>query len=320
LAWATLSSPTIDEAAVGHPSKHQAQNLTSPMPPIFLLAATDLAASPSWPQVAAVAAGVVVGLSLGLTGGGGAIFAVPLLVYWIGVDPPTAVAISLVTVAATAAVGAVERWRYGQVEIPTGLLFAAAGMLTAPLGSWLGSRIPEQPLLVAFAVLMLVIAARMWQKARNVEERLPPAAVAAGSGPACRRDPEGKLRITSRCATVLALVGLAVGLLSGLFGVGGGFLIVPALVTFAAMGVPRAVGTSLFVMTLVGLSAVMAQVAAGREIPLGIAGGFVAGSIPGLFAGSAIGRRLTGPLLARVFAIAIVVVAAFVIARELLAT
>ena len=288
--------------------------------PPLLLAATDLAVAPPWPPLAAVAAGVAVGLSLGLTGGGGAIFAVPLLVYWIGVDPPTAVAISLVTVAITAAVGAVERWRYGQVEIPTGLLFAAAGMLTAPLGSWLGSRIPEQPLLVAFAGLMLVVAARMWQKARNVEERLPPAAVAAGSGPACRRDPEGRLRITSRCATVLALVGLAVGLLSGLFGVGGGFLIVPALVTFAAMGVPRAVGTSLLVMTLVGLSAVMAQVAAGREIPLGIAGGFVAGSIPGLFAGSAIGRRLTGPLLARIFAIAIVVVAAFVIARELLAT
>jgi uncharacterized membrane protein YfcA len=286
--------------------------------PPLLLAATDLAVAPPWPPLAAVAAGVAVGLSLGLTGGGGAIFAVPLLVYWIGVVPPTAVAISLVTVAITAAVGAVERWRYGQVEIPTGLLFAAAGMLTAPLGSWLGSRIPEQPLLVAFAGLMLVVAARMWQKARNVEERLPPAAVAAGSGPACRRDPEGRLRITSRCATVLALVGLAVGLLSGLFGVGGGFLIVPALVTFAAMGVPRAVGTSLFVMTLVGLAAVASQLAAGRELPLGVTGGFVAGSIPGLFAGSAIGRRLTGPLLARLFAVAIVAVAVFVIARELL--
>lgn len=282
----------------------------------LLLAATGLAAADPWPPVAAVVAGVAVGLSLGLTGGGGAIFAVPLLVYWIGIDPPTAVAISLVTVATTAAVGAVERWRYGQVEIPIGLLFAAAGMLTAPLGSWLGGRIPEQPLLVAFAVLMLVIAARMWQKAGNVEERLPAAAVAAGSGPACRRDPEGRLRITSRCATVLALVGLAIGLLSGLFGVGGGFLIVPALVSFAAMGVPRAVGTSLFVMTLVGLAAIAAQVAAGRVIPPGIAGGFVAGSIPGLFAGSAIGRRLTGPLLARVFAIAIVLVAAFVLARE----
>jgi uncharacterized membrane protein YfcA len=265
-----------------------------------------------------VAAGLLVGLSLGLTGGGGAIFAVPLLVYWIGVDPPTAVAISLVTVAVTAAVGAVERRRYGQVEAPTGLLFAAAGMLTAPLGGWIGSRIPEQPLLVAFALLMLVIAARMWRTARSVEERMPPAAVEAGSGPACRRDPEGRLRITSRCATVLAVAGLAVGLLSGLFGVGGGFLIVPALVTFASMGVPRAVGTSLFVMTLVGISAVASQMAAGRVVPLDVAGGFVAGSIPGLFAGSAIGRRLTGPLLARCFAIAIVAVAAFVIVREVM--
>ena len=289
------------------------------MPLLLLFAATGLATAPPWPPVAAVAAGLVVGLSLGLTGGGGAIFAVPLLVYGLGTDPPTAVAISLVTVAVTAAVGAVERWRYGQVEIPTGLLFAAAGMLTAPVGSWLGGRIPEQPLLVGFAILMLVIAARMWTTARDVAERLPPSAVAAGSGPACRRDPEGRLRITSRCGTVLAVVGLAVGLLSGLFGVGGGFLIVPALVTFAAMGVPRAVGTSLFVMTLVGLSAVASQLAAGREIPLDIAGGFVAGSIPGLFAGSAIGRRLTGPLLGRLFAVAIVAVAVLVIVQELLA-
>lgn len=270
------------------------------------------------PSIAAVMAGVLVGLSMGLTGGGGAIFAVPLLIYWIGVDPQTAVGISLLTVAVTAAVGVGERWRYGQVELPTGLLFAAAGMLTAPLGSWLGSRMPEQPLLVAFAILMLVIATRMWQKARNIEERLPPAAVDAGSGPACRRDPEGKLRITSRCTTVLALVGLVVGLLSGLFGVGGGFLIVPALVTFAAMGVPRAVGTSLLVMALVGVSAVTSQVVAGRTVPIDIALGFVTGSIPGLFAGSALGRRLTGPLLARVFAIAIVAVAIFVIAREVL--
>jgi uncharacterized protein len=284
--------------------------------PTALVVAIGLATSPSWLPVAA-AAGAFVGLSLGLTGGGGAIFAVPLLVYGLGVEPATAVAISLVTVAATAAVGAVERWRYGQVEFRTGLLFAAAGMLTAPLGSWLGGRLPQQPLLVSFGVLMLLVAVRMWMKASNVEERLPPALVDAGSGPACRRDPEGHLRLTSRCATVLATVGLMVGLLSGLYGVGGGFLIVPALVTFAAMGVPRAVGTSLFVMTLVGLSAVASQVAGGRTIPLELAGGFVAGSIPGLFAGSAIGRRLTGPWLARAFAVMIVVVATFVIAREL---
>jgi uncharacterized membrane protein YfcA len=164
---------------------------------------------------------------------------------------------------------------------------------------------------------MFVIAVRMWRNASDATERLPPAAVESGSGPACRRDPEGRLRITSRCATVLALVGLAVGFLSGLFGVGGGFLIVPALVTFAAMGVPRAVGTSLFVMMLVGMAAVASQTLAGRTIPLDLTVAFVAGSVPGLLTGSALGRRLTGPLLARGFAITIVAVAIFVLAREL---
>jgi uncharacterized membrane protein YfcA len=287
----------------------------TPSPLLAAATLVDAVAATAALPPAAVAAGGLVGLSLGLTGGGGAIFAVPLLVYGLGVDPRTAVSISLVTVAATALVGAIERWRYGQVELPTGLLFAAAGMVATPLGGWLGSLVPETLLLAAFAMLMLVIAGRMWLTARDVRERLPPAAVDAGSGPACRRDPEGRLRLTSRCATVLTAVGVAVGVLSGLFGVGGGFLIVPALVAFASMGVPRAVGTSLFVMTLVGAAGVAAQVAAGRTIPADVTLAFVAGSIPGLFVGSFVGRRLTGPLLARIFAVAIVLVAVFVIAK-----
>jgi uncharacterized membrane protein YfcA len=159
----------------------------------------------------------------------------------------------------------------------------------------------------------------MWAKSADPTERVSPAMLDAGSGPACRRDPEGKLRMTSRCASVLTMTGLAVGLLSGLFGVGGGFLIVPALVTFASMGVPRAVGTSLLVMTLVGAAGVAGQAAAGRVIPFDIAGGFVVGSIPGLLAGSFIGRRFTGPLLSKIFAVAIVGVATFIIAKTFLA-
>ena len=92
----------------------------------------------------------------------------------------------------------------------------------------------------------------------------------------------------------------------------------PALVTFASMGVPRAVGTSLLVMTLVGAAGVASQAAAGRAIPPDIAGGFVAGSIPGLLAGSFIGRRFTGPLLSKMFAAAIVRVAMFIIVKTLL--
>lgn len=280
--------------------------------------AVAAALAPSWTMLQSMAAGAVVGLSLGLTGGGGAIFAVPLLVYWIGVDPQAAVRVSLVTVAATALVGAVERWRHGQVEVRTGLLFATAGMLTAPAGGWLGSRLPPQGLLASFAVLMLLIAIRMWRQARDTSERMPAAVFSAGVEPTCSRDECGRLRMTTRCFILLGLVGLVVGALSGLFGVGGGFLIVPALVAFATMDVPRAVGTSLFVMTLVGLSAVASQLAAGRSIPPDVAAGFVAGSIPALFAGSWIGRRLTGPALARGFAVAIVLVAGFMIAKTVL--
>jgi uncharacterized membrane protein YfcA len=286
-----------------------------------LLVAIDVVAAttpPAWATVASVAAGGIVGLSLGLTGGGGAIFAVPLLVYWIGVDPRTAVSISLVTVAATAFVGAIERWRYGQVELRTGLLFAAAGMLTAPMGSWLGDQISPRAMLAAFAILMLVISLRMWRKASDRTERAAASVFAAGVGPTCSRDADGRLRMTTRCFMLLTIVGLVVGLLSGLFGVGGGFLIVPALVAFATMGVFHAVGTSLFVITLIGLSALASQLAAGRTIPLDITGGFVAGSVPALFAGSWIGRWLGGPTLARVFAGAIVLVAVFMISKTLL--
>ena len=285
-----------------------------------VLASIDAVAAttpPAWAAAASVAAGGLVGLSLGLTGGGGAIFAVPLLVYWIGVDPRTAVSISLVTVAATALVGAIERWRLGQVEIRTGLLFAVAGMLTTPVGSWLGGKVSPQTLMAAFAGLMVLIAVRMWRKAADTGERMPATVFAAGDEHTCSRDEHGQLRMTTRCFVLLTLVGLVVGILSGLFGVGGGFLIVPALVAFATMNVPRAVGTSLFVMTLVGAAAVASQVAEGRSVPLDITGSFVGGSVPALFAGSWIGRRLTGPTLARVFAVAIVLVAALIIFKTL---
>ena len=264
----------------------------------------------------AVISGCLVGLSMGLTGGGGAILAVPLLVYWLGEDPQVAVVISLATVAGTAIIGTAERARLKQVEFPTGLLFAAAGMLTAPLGSWLGEHLPPQLLLVSFALLMLLIAARMWWQA---DQAIPPPAEACGpeDGPSCSRDPEGKLRLTSRCAMLLATIGLTVGLLSGLFGVGGGFLIVPALVTFASMGLSRAVGTSLLVMSLVGLAGVAGHLLQGREVPWEVTLLFVAGSVPGLFIGSALTRKLPRALLSKIFAAMILAVAVFVIARTM---
>jgi len=255
-----------------------------------------------------------VGFSLGLTGGGGAIFAVPLLVYGLGLPAREAIGVSLLTVGSTALVGFIQRARRGLVEFPTGLLFAMAGMIGAPFGTWLADRTPETVLLGTFVLLMLIIAVRIWSKASDATARLPIIAN-ENAGPTCQRDPEGKLRITSPCAILLGIVGLAAGVLSGMFGVGGGFIIVPALVVFSGMGMQRAIGTSLLVITLVSASGTTSHLLAGKDLNMTTAGLFTMGSVGGLFAGSALAQRLAGPVLQKVFATAIVFVALYVIFR-----
>ena len=123
--------------------------------------------------------------------------------------------------------------------------------------------------------------------------------------------------LNSRCAVLLLFVGVLTGVLSGVFGVGGGFVIVPALVLFSGMSIHRAVGTSLLVISLVSMSGIAAQIWAGRTIPLEMTGLFILGGITGLFLGQQIGRRMRGPVLQKVFAIAILAVAAFVIIQSL---
>jgi uncharacterized membrane protein YfcA len=262
-----------------------------------------------------LAYGSLVGFSLGLTGGGGAIFAVPLLVY--GLDVPTreAVGVSLVTVGVTAAVGFAQRLRRGMVEVPTGLLFSVAGMATAPFGAWLARRTPEAVLLVLFGALMLVIATRMWIKASRQEPST--ACVPLDDvGPTCRRNPEGELHLTSQCALLLAMVGLAVGILTGLFGVGGGFIIVPALVTFSGMGIQRAIGTSLLVITLVSFSGIAGHFLAGNTVPGELLAWFLGGSLAGMPIGASASKWLGGIRLQQTFAAIIVLVGVFVIARN----
>ena len=265
----------------------------------------------------AVLFGTAVGLALGLTGGGGSLIAVPLLVYGLSVMPRQAVGISLAAVGAMALVGAVQRLSRREVEVRTGLMFAVAGMLGAPIGSFLGRRVPETVLLTSFAILMVVVAALMWRKAsRRPEEaavvRAPGAKRPANEGGvSCRRDPAGRLRMTSRCAMVMAAAGGVTGVLSGLFGVGGGFVVVPALVLFSGMGIHRAVATSLLVIALVSASGVASYLLSGESLPVDVTTLFVVGGITGL--GLVFAHKLSPVALQKVFAVAIVVVAAFVI-------
>jgi uncharacterized protein len=262
--------------------------------------------------------GAVVGLSLGMTGGGGAIFAVPLLVYGLGVPAREAVAIALAAVGATALLGFLHRWRLGEVEIPTGFLFAGAGMLGAPMGTWLASLLPDTALMLGLAGLMLIVAVRLWQQGNRpaMEPQSCPDPETANAS-TCQRDAAGGLRLNSRCAMLLILVGIVTGLLSGMFGVGGGFVIVPALVLFSGMPIHRAVGTSLMVISLVSTTGIAALVWGGRTLPIDVTALFMVGGIAGLFLGQRIARKLPGPVLQKVFAMAILAVAAFVIFRNL---
>ncbi len=261
--------------------------------------------------------GAIVGLSLGLTGGGGAIFAVPLLVYGLDVPMRESVGISLAAVGATALVGFLRRWRLGDVELRTGLLFALAGMLGAPLGTWLSGCINDTVLLILFGALMTFVAVRMWRQASLIRRIKLTERELESDGPACRRTPEGALMLSSRCAVVLIVVGIMTGVLSGLFGVGGGFVIVPALVLVSGMEVHRAIGTSLMVIALVSVSGVTSHLWTRGAIPWELSALFVAGGVGGLFVGQTIAGRLSGPLLQRVFAAAMMLVATFIIIRNL---
>lgn len=265
--------------------------------------------------------GIVVGVSLGLTGGGGSIVAVPLLVYGLSVAPRQAVGVSLAAVGATALAGAVHRLWRREVEVRTGLLFAAAGMLGAPVGTAVGRRVPEALLLLLFAALMLWVAARMWRKAsrRPEEASVVRAPVQRSSrveaGPACRRDPAGSLRMTSRCGVVLASAGVGTGVLSGLFGVGGGFVVVPALVLVSGMDIHRAVATSLLVIALVSASGLASLLVAGEPLSGPLVLAFAGGGVGGLALGTVLGRTLSPVALQKGFAVVIVVVAAFVVVK-----
>lgn len=172
---------------------------------------------------------LAIGLSLGLTGAGGSILTLPVLVYLAGVPPTEAVGLSLFVVGMAAAIGAGQRLRSGAgagaVHWRAALTFGLTGMLGAGLGARFTALVPAQYLMVGFALLMGVVALRMLSQGKNTQEPLP----------------ECKI---GRCVAA----GLAIGVLTGFIGVGGGFLLMPALIRFARLPVAMATGTSLLVI------------------------------------------------------------------------
>lgn len=219
----------------------------------------------------------LVGLSLGLLGGGGSILAVPVLVYAGGMPARGAIALSLVIVGLTSLASAVLHARAGRFDLRTAALFGAAGVLAAPIGARLSARVAAPLLLLAFSALMIVVAGLM----------------------ARRRPQAGGARRGS--LPVLAAAGAAVGALTGFLGVGGGFLVVPALVLLAGLSMPEAVGTSLAV---IAVNAGVAALAHHDAMPRawGPALGLTAAALAGAAAGTRWAGRFPPETLRRGFA------------------
>lgn len=247
--------------------------------------------------------GIAVGLALGLTGSGGSLFAIPILIYLLGFDMDSAVPLSLLVVGATALVGAVSAFSRQLLLFRPTLIFGAAGMLCTPLGIAVGEFTPELYRVLGFAALTIVMALRMlWQSRDSASS----AVVRAGltlqqpSG-VCRYSPEGKLRFTLPCAVALSLSGAVTGVMSGFFGVGGGFLIVPILMFIIRMDMAHAVGSSLAIIAMIGITG-----GALGGIPIMLASTtavfFGVGSLLGMAVGRVLSHRLAGPILQRLFA------------------
>lgn len=250
--------------------------------------------------VVSTALGSLVGVILALTGAGGGIVAVPLLVFGLGIDVATAGPIGLAAVGIAAALGALLALREGRVRYKAAALMAGAGAVVSPLGLWLARRVPNAPLMVLFALVLLYVAARMLlqhrtQRQTSGHERRVPAA--------CRIDLErGKLNWTMPCARALTLSGAAAGLLSGLLGVGGGFVIVPALRRVSDVPMEGIVATSLAVIALVSMSGVAASSVSGH-MAWAAALPFTAGAVAGMLGGRRLARRLSGTRMQQGFAL-----------------
>ena len=243
--------------------------------------------------------GFGIGGSLGLLGGGGSILTVPALVYLIGQTPQIAVTTSLAIVGANSALGAFFHRSQGTLNWRVALIFGGTGMLFSYLAAGFSKQFSPNVLMVAFALLMLVVGiVLVRQKPTAAKLKLAD-------------DASNDLRLWK-----VLLGGAAVGLLTGILGVGGGFLIVPALVMLVGMSMHQAVGTSLVVITMNSISGFMGHIN-GMKLDLPLILVFIAAGLVGTFAGSRLGRRLDATLLRKAFALFVIVLAVFLLVDNL---
>ncbi len=246
--------------------------------------------------VVALVLAVAIGVSLGLLGGGGSILTVPILTYAIGMETKAAIAASLFVVGVTSATGAIAHARAGRIRWRTGLIFGAAGMAGAFAGGRVAAYIPGAVLMFLFAGMMIATAIAMLRKRASI----------IGSASVARDLPVGKV----------LLEGAVVGVVTGIVGAGGGFLVVPALVLLGGLSMEVAVGTSLVVIAMksfAGLAGHLGHV----DVDWGITLAITAAAVIGSLIGGKLAGRIPGTVLRRGFGWFVLAMAAFVLVKQL---
>jgi uncharacterized protein len=265
-------------------------------------------------QLMSIGLGLFVGLILALSGAGGGIFAIPLLVFGLHLNITQAAPIALLAVMSAASVGTIQGLNKGIVRYKTALLIAAFGIAFAPLGVWLAKLTPTHILSLLFAMVLIYVAIRMW--GTSVEEGQ---AETLKPDSTCVINPAtSKLFWTASCTRTLAITGSFAGLLSGLLGVGGGFVIVPSLRKVSNFDTQTIIATSLAVIALVSAGSVSAYLLHG-DIDWKIAMPFVSGTMFGMLAFGLISHKIPAKISQRSFAVLAVIAALMLLAKSLLA-
>ncbi len=263
-------------------------------------------------SVVAVVLGVGVGIALGALGGGGSTLAVPILVFVAGLTPQQATTASLLVVGVAAAVGALGHVRHGNVRMGVGLVFGAAGIVGSRIGTTINRAVDGDLLLAAFAILIVFVAVRMYRSASTRST-----APTTQSTPPVDERSAASVRLDAHTLARLLVAATGVGLLTGLFGVGGGFAIVPALVLVLGFGTREAIGTSLVVIA-VNAAVALGMRAGALDIDWAVVGPFLTTVTAGVLLGTWISSRIETTRLTRSFAVMLVVVGAATLLGALL--
>ena len=265
---------------------------------------------------AALIIGALVGVVLGLTGAGGSLFAVPLLILGLGVSANQATGLALAAVAASALWGVIVRLPRAEVVWLPAIVLALSGAVMAPLGRWMATQIPDTYLLIGFAALVVLVAVRMWRQSNSAPESakvtraLTAKPAAEKEAALCRFSASGQLELKPRCLVGVIFGGLVAGILSGLFGVGGGFVIVPLLVLVTGLSMAAAVATSLAVIAVISSVGFASFLLLGDSVDMTLLLWLILGGVLGMLSGSLVASRLAGPLLQKGFVIAMVLLTA----------